>query len=99
MLLFWLHNPEELHTKLRSKGGIAALLEMAARSGHVDVFAEVARGFANFASSELTISTQGDVYIYIYTIFSKNRIANTFSDHLILYVKIADNQSSNFFSI
>ncbi|XP_049933456.1 kinesin-like protein KIN-UC isoform X2 [Nymphaea colorata] len=42
---------EKLHAKLKEDGGIKALLEMA-RSGHKDVIAQVARGFANFAKCE-----------------------------------------------
>ncbi|KAF3795938.1 Armadillo repeat-containing kinesin-like protein 2 [Nymphaea thermarum] len=42
---------EKLHAKLKEDGGIKALLEMA-RSGHKDIIAQVARGFANFAKCE-----------------------------------------------
>ncbi|CAN6461387.1 unnamed protein product [Victoria cruziana] len=42
---------EKMHAKLKEDGGIKALLEVA-RSGHKDVIAQVARGFANFAKCD-----------------------------------------------
>lgn len=49
---------DKLQIKLRSEGGIRALLGMV-RCGHPDVLAQVARGIANFAKCESRASTQG----------------------------------------
>lgn len=50
--VFFLANfTEKMHAKLKEDGGIKALLEVA-RSGHKDVIAQVARGFANFAKCD-----------------------------------------------
>jgi len=56
--LDFLRHSDKLQTKLRSEGGIAALLGMV-RCGHPDVLAQVARGIANFAKCESRASTQG----------------------------------------
>ncbi|PPR81401.1 hypothetical protein GOBAR_AA39317 [Gossypium barbadense] len=48
----------KLQTKLRSEGGIKALLGMA-RCGQPDVLSQVARGIANFAKCESRASTNG----------------------------------------
>ncbi|KAK8472247.1 hypothetical protein PHAVU_002G151700 [Phaseolus vulgaris] len=49
---------DKLQTKLRSEGGIKALLGMV-RCRHPDVHAQVARGIANFAKCESRASSQG----------------------------------------
>lgn len=49
---------EKLHVKLREEGAIRALLEMA-RSGNIDIVAQVARGLANFAKCETRGTIQG----------------------------------------
>ncbi|CAK7347934.1 unnamed protein product [Dovyalis caffra] len=49
---------DKLQMKLRSEGGIRALLGMV-RCGHTDVLSQVARGIANFAKCESRASTQG----------------------------------------
>ncbi|XP_073260341.1 kinesin-like protein KIN-UB isoform X2 [Populus alba] len=49
---------DKLQMKLRSEGGIRALLGME-RCGHPDVLSQVARGIANFAKCESRASTQG----------------------------------------
>ncbi|XP_073263391.1 kinesin-like protein KIN-UB isoform X2 [Populus alba] len=49
---------DKLQMKLRSEGGIRALLGMV-RCGHPDVLSQVARGIANFAKCESRASTQG----------------------------------------
>ncbi|XP_004250053.1 kinesin-like protein KIN-UC isoform X1 [Solanum lycopersicum] len=49
---------EKLHTKLREDGAVKALLEMA-RSGNIEVIAQVARGLANFAKCESRGTIQG----------------------------------------
>ncbi|KAK9283049.1 hypothetical protein L1049_011277 [Liquidambar formosana] len=49
---------EKLHMMLVEDGGIKALLEMA-RSGNIDVVAQVARGMANFAKCESRAIIQG----------------------------------------
>lgn len=49
---------DKLQTKLRSEGGIRALLGMV-RCGHPDVLSQVARGIANFAKCESRAATQG----------------------------------------
>lgn len=51
-------SPDKLQMKLRSDGGIKALLGMV-RCGHPDVLSQVARGIANFAKCESRASTQG----------------------------------------
>ena len=48
--------------KLRSEGGIKALLGMV-RCRHTDVLAQVARGIANFAKCESRAATQGEKLI------------------------------------
>ncbi|CAA6666844.1 unnamed protein product [Spirodela intermedia] len=50
---------DKLQAKLRSEGGIRALLGMV-RCGHPDVLAQVARGIANFAKCESRAYTQGN---------------------------------------
>jgi len=52
---------DKLQMKLRSEGGIKALLGMV-RCRHPDVLAQVARGIANFAKCESRASTQGTVH-------------------------------------
>lgn len=66
-----MHHSDKLQTKLRSEGGIAALLGMV-RCGHPDVLAQVARGIANFAKCESRASTQGKKgkTLLIYPMFS-----------------------------
>lgn len=49
---------DKLQKKLRSEGGIKALLGMV-RCGHPDVLSQVARGIANFAKCESRAATQG----------------------------------------
>lgn len=49
---------EKLHITLREDGAVKALLEMA-RSGNIDVIAQVARGLANFAKCESRGTIQG----------------------------------------
>ncbi|XP_060184527.1 kinesin-like protein KIN-UC isoform X1 [Lycium barbarum] len=49
---------EKLHVKLREDGAVKALLEMA-RSGNIEVIAQVARGLANFAKCESRGTIQG----------------------------------------
>ncbi|XP_054810704.1 kinesin-like protein KIN-UA isoform X2 [Prosopis cineraria] len=49
---------DKLQTKLRGEGGIKALLGMI-RCMHPDVYAQIARGIANFAKCESRASTQG----------------------------------------
>lgn len=49
---------DKLQMKLRSEGGIRALLGMV-RCGHPDVLSQVARGIANFAKCESRAATQG----------------------------------------
>lgn len=49
---------EKLQTKLRTEGGIKALLGIV-RCGHPDVLSQVARGIANFAKCESRASSQG----------------------------------------
>lgn len=49
---------EKLQTKLRTEGGIKALLGIV-RCGHSDVLSQVARGIANFAKCESRASSQG----------------------------------------
>ncbi|VVA25016.1 PREDICTED: armadillo [Prunus dulcis] len=49
---------DKLQTKLRSEGGIKALLGIV-RCGHPDVLSQVARGIANFAKCESRACTQG----------------------------------------
>ncbi|XP_009588080.1 kinesin-like protein KIN-UC isoform X2 [Nicotiana tomentosiformis] len=49
---------EKLHVTLREDGAVKALLEMA-RSGNIDVIAQVARGLANFAKCESRGTIQG----------------------------------------
>lgn len=49
---------DKLQMKLRSEGGIRALLGMV-RCGHPDVLSQVARGIANFAKCESRATTQG----------------------------------------
>ncbi|CAN0824558.1 Kinesin-like protein KIN-UB [Linum grandiflorum] len=48
---------DKLQTRLRSEGGIKALLGMV-RCGHADVLSQVARGVANFAKCESRAATQ-----------------------------------------
>lgn len=50
--------PDKLQTRLRSEGGIKALLGMV-RCRHPDVLSQVARGIANFAKCESRAATQG----------------------------------------
>lgn len=61
--------PDKLQTKLRSEGGIKALLGMA-RCGHLDVLSQVARGIANFAKCESRASTNGKSLISNLTLFN-----------------------------
>ncbi|XP_006361681.1 armadillo repeat-containing kinesin-like protein 1 isoform X1 [Solanum tuberosum] len=49
---------EKLHATLREDGAVKALLEMA-RSGNIEVIAQVARGLANFAKCESRGTIQG----------------------------------------
>ncbi|XP_047256689.1 kinesin-like protein KIN-UC isoform X2 [Capsicum annuum] len=49
---------EKLHVTLREDGAVKALLEMA-RSGNIEVIAQVARGLANFAKCESRGTIQG----------------------------------------
>ena len=49
---------DKLQTRLRSEGGIKALLGMV-RSRHPDVLSQVARGIANFAKCESRASSKG----------------------------------------
>ncbi|CAI0385519.1 unnamed protein product [Linum tenue] len=49
---------DKLQMKLKSEGGIKALLGMV-RCGHADVLSQVARGIANFAKCESRAATQG----------------------------------------
>ncbi|XP_048437161.1 kinesin-like protein KIN-UB [Pyrus x bretschneideri] len=49
---------DKLQMKLRSEGGIKALLGIV-RCGHPDVLSQVARGIANFAKCESRACTQG----------------------------------------
>jgi len=60
---------DKLQTKLRSEGGIKALLGMV-RCRHPDVHAQVARGIANFAKCESRASSQGNLCKQ----FAKSRI-------------------------
>ena len=53
---------DKLQMKLRSEGGIKALLGMV-RCRHADVLAQVARGIANFAKCESRAATQGEKLI------------------------------------
>lgn len=53
-----LHPVDKLQTKLKSEGGIKALLGIV-RCEHPDVLSQVARGLANFAKCESRTSTQG----------------------------------------
>lgn len=53
-----LQSIDKLQMKLRSEGGIKALLGIV-RCGHPDVLSQVARGIANFAKCESRGSTQG----------------------------------------
>ena len=58
--MFWSYIlPEKLQTKLRSEGGLKALLGMV-RCGHPDVLSQVARGVANFAKCESRASSHGN---------------------------------------
>lgn len=49
---------DKIQMKLRSEGGIKALLGMV-RCAHPDVLSQVARGIANFAKCESRASSQG----------------------------------------
>ncbi|KAJ8551678.1 hypothetical protein K7X08_021693 [Anisodus acutangulus] len=49
---------EKLHVRLREDGAVKALLEMA-RSGNIEVIAQVSRGLANFAKCESRGTIQG----------------------------------------
>ena len=53
-----LQSVDKLQMKLRSEGGIKALLGFV-RCGHPDVLSQVARGIANFAKCKSRGSTQG----------------------------------------
>ncbi|KAF9668850.1 hypothetical protein SADUNF_Sadunf14G0046200 [Salix dunnii] len=57
-ILYSFCHTDKLQMKLRSEGGIRALLGME-RCGHPDVLSQVARGIANFAKCESRSSTQG----------------------------------------
>ena len=52
------HLLDKLQARLRSEGGIKALLGMV-RSRHPDVLSQVARGVANFAKCESRTSSKG----------------------------------------
>lgn len=52
---------DKLQSRLRSEGGIKALLGMV-RCRHPDVLSQVARGIANFAKCESRASTQGNFF-------------------------------------
>lgn len=58
IFLFSCFDPEKLLMKVRSQGGIKALLGIV-RCGHPDVLSQVARGIANFAKCESRASSQG----------------------------------------
>lgn len=58
MFWFFLILPEKLQSKLRSEGGLKALLGMV-RCGHPDVLSQVARGVANFAKCESRAAGHG----------------------------------------
>ena len=61
-----LQSIDKLQKKLRSEGGIKALLGIV-RCGHPDVLSQVARGIANFAKCESRGSTQGmSLNLFIY---------------------------------
>ncbi|KAF3671314.1 hypothetical protein FXO37_08109 [Capsicum annuum] len=49
--------PDKLQTRLRSEGGIMALLRMV-RCRHPDLLSQVDRGIVNFAKCESRVSTQ-----------------------------------------
>ncbi|PHT75790.1 hypothetical protein T459_19312 [Capsicum annuum] len=51
--------PDKLQTRLRSEGGIMALLGMV-RCRHPDLLSQVGRGIENFVKCELRVSTQED---------------------------------------
>lgn len=53
---------DKLQMRLRSEGGIKALLGMV-RCRHPDVLSQVARGIANFAKCESRASGQGKFFL------------------------------------
>lgn len=55
---------DKLQTRLRSEGGIKALLGMV-RCRHPDVLSQVARGIANFAKCESRAATQGKFFLSV----------------------------------
>ena len=56
---------DKLQSKLRTGGGIKALLGMV-RCGHADVLAQVARGIANFAKCESRAYSQGNQHCHLF---------------------------------
>ena len=66
---FHVHHPDKILMKLRSQGGIKALLGIV-RCGHPDVLSQVARGIANFAKCESRTSNQG---LFSFLVFDSHR--------------------------
>lgn len=64
--MFWSRYflPEKLQMKLRSEGGLRALVGMV-RCGHADVLSQIARGVANFAKCESRAANHGTCPILI----------------------------------